>query len=44
MEYKSKGSLILLIHVMAYVCINFLDLMNIGTVEFGLCELSRLME
>ena len=25
-------------------CIDFLDLLNIGTVEFGLCELPRLME
>ena len=24
--------------------IDFLDLLNIGIVEFGLCELSRLME
>ena len=44
MEYKSTGSLILLVHVMAKVCNDFLDLMNIGIVEFGLCELSRLME
>ena len=33
-----------LIHVMAKVCIDFLDLLNIGTVEFGLCELARLLE
>ena len=33
-----------LIHVMASVCIDFLDSLNKGTVEFGLCELSRLLE
>ena len=43
--YKNliKG-LLDLIHVMALVCIDFLDLLNKGTVEFGLCELSRLLK
>ena len=38
---QSKGSWSQLINVMAQVCVGFL---NIGTVEFDLCELSRLIE
>ena len=43
-QVKSKASWNQLIDVMALVYIEFLDLLNIGAVEFGLCELSRLME
>ena len=44
MYRKSKGSWSQLIHVMAEDFIDFLDFLNIGVVEFGLCELSRLLE
>ena len=43
-KIKLKASCSQFIHVMAYVCIDFLDLFNRGIVEFGLCELSRLLE
>ena len=41
---RSKGSWSQLVHVKAEVFIDFLDLLNIDKVEFGLCRLSRLME
>ena len=39
---KSKGSSFML--WLKLVIIVFLDLLNLGTVEFGLCELSRLLK
>ena len=43
-QKQSKGSWSQLIHIMAYVYIDFLDFLNIGTVEVGLCDFLRLIE